>query len=204
VILVLVIAIAIAIAGLAVVVVGPRLTGSSGVDGSRPESELAPAQPSVQSDQSVSPAEQDDSATETPVGRKLEGPLAARMDRWQPVVGGEGPSRTPPVRSSVVDTPVRVVSEGAQGFDGVAARIARRRWDELTTGITELVPPVVWESARRALPEDGALLSIHAVIDSYQPEYIVRYETERVLLRLYTSGSQVDDMEIEELPSPHR
>lgn len=137
-------------------------------------------------------------------GSPLDGPLAARMERWHPLIGVDGRAVPAVVRSTVVDAPVRVVMEGAEGLDGVVYQIARRRWAQLETGLSESVPTVVWESVQRALPDGGELVSIHAVIDSYQPEYIVRYETDPVLIRLYTSGAQIDDVEIEELPSPHR
>ncbi len=126
------------------------------------------------------------------------------MERWHSTAEPDGSSPTPPVRSTVVGTPVRAVPDGAGGFDEVAVQIAQRRWDDATTGIAESVPPMVWDWVRRALPADAAVLSVHAVIDSYQPEYIVRYETGRVLIRLFTSGNVVEDLEIEELPSPNR
>ncbi|MFW5694005.1 MAG: hypothetical protein ACOCYB_02470 [Alkalispirochaeta sp.] len=135
-------------------------------------------------------------------GSQLQGPAAGRMERRQLSDVTTERDRWESAHSTVIDGPVRAISETAQGLDAVAYLVAHRRWDELAPTTVETVPSVVWDSLRRAVQDAGDPLWIHAVIEAPQPEYIVRYEHERVLLRLYHIGEQVNDAEIEALPSP--
>lgn len=135
------------------------------------------------------------------VGSRLRGgPRQARMERWQPIFGYGERSRTIPARSTIVEDPIRLVPlDDPEGLDLVALRVGRRRWDELASGVTGAVPGILWESAERVLSDAGELEGIHAGAVSPQAEYVLRFENNRLLLRLYGTDDSVDDMELEEL-----
>lgn len=148
-------------------------------------------------------AERVDESPLEPLGSRLQGPRGARMQRWEPRFGGEEPTRTESARSTRIDAVVRGVSlTDARGRDAVAVRIARGRWDELATGVTSGVPQIVWEPVERSVTGAGELQAIYAVENALRAEYILRFENDRLFLRLYGNGSSVDDAEIEALPRP--
>lgn len=188
-----------------VIIVGARRDSAPG-GASSPEdtSESSPGQPVDRGDatqpEDASPLAESDLE---PVGAPLEGPRSARMERWQPVVSDDTGISGVPARSTIVDAPVRVVAtDTSQGFDAVAVQVGRRRWDELATGITAEVPAIVWEPVERALRSTGELRWIHAVADSPQPEYVLRFDSHRLLLRLYGNEASIDDVEVELLTTP--
>jgi hypothetical protein len=125
------------------------------------------------------------------------------MERWQPPVAFDGTPNMVAARSILLDAAVRAVAlEASQGLDAVAVRVAHRRWEELATGATAQVPRIVWEPVQRAITATGELQWIYAVETEPPAEYILGYEDERLLLRLYGSGEIVHDVEVEALASP--
>lgn len=138
-----------------------------------------------------------------PLGSPLQGPRAGRMQRWEPRFGNDESTRVVPARSPVVDAVVRAVSlDTADGRDAVAVRIARGRWDELTTGVASEVPPIVWESIARGMEDAGELREVYAIENARHAEYLLRFANDQLLLRLYGGNSSVDDAEVEALPPP--
>ncbi len=144
-----------------------------------------------------------DDGPREPRGASLQGPRAARMQRWKPRFGDDGSTRAVSARSTVVDAVVRAVSlDTADGRDAVAVRIARGRWDELTDGVASEVPSIVWESIARGVGDAGELREVYAIDSARPAEYILRFTNDQLLLRLYGSSSSVDDAEVEALPRP--